>query len=167
MSQTPNILFLTTDQQRFDGLGINSGGRVRTPCLDALAREGTNLQDFYVNSPVCGPNRACLLTGRYPQNHGVRVNGIPLPQSEVTLAHALRAAGYVTANLGKLHFLPHSGRDHTASHPSYGFDVATVSDEPGCYPDPYIQWIRRVAPEMEAKVRVPIPNVERSRRDGG
>src|SRR5207247_11158567 len=79
------------------------------PRLDALAREGTNLQGFYVNSPVCGPNRACLLTGRYPQNHGVRVNGVVLPESEVTLAHALRAAGYVTANLGKLHFLPHSG----------------------------------------------------------
>src|SRR5262249_22254236 len=155
-----NILFLTTDQQRFDGLGINSGGRVQTPRLDALAREGANLQGFYVNSPVCGPNRACLLTGRYPQNHGLRVNGIVLSESEATLAHALRGAGYVAAHLASLPFRPPSVRDHTPPHPRYGFDVATISAEPGCYPDPYIQWIRHVAPEMEAKVRVPIPNIE-------
>jgi len=162
MSKRPNILFLTTDQQRFDGLGINSGGFVQTPRLDEIAREGVNLRAFYVNNPVCMPSRACLLTGRYCQNHGVRTNGIPLSQTEVTIAHALGAAGYITANLGKLHFLPHAGggREHARPHPAYGFDVAIISDEPGCYPDPYLQWIREVAPDLEPKIRVPIPNVE-------
>ncbi|MBL7222832.1 MAG: sulfatase-like hydrolase/transferase [Candidatus Brocadiae bacterium] len=156
----PNILFLTTDQQRFDCLGINSGGTIHTPHLDALARHGANLRGFFVNNAVCMPSRASLLTGRYPQNHGVGTNGIPLPETETTIAHALGQAGYTTANLGKLHFLPHVDRDHTAPHPSYGFDVHVNSDEPGCYPDAYIRWLRQVAPEMEQKCRVPRPSVE-------
>lgn len=159
-SSRPNILFLTTDQQRFDCLGINSNGFVQTPNLDALAREGTNLLRFYVNNPLCMPSRASLLTGKYPRNHGVTCNGIPLSESIPNIAHALGSAGYVTGNLGKLHFLPHSGRDYTEPHPDYGFHVVVNADEPGCYPDAYIQWIRSVAPELEEKVRVPIPGVE-------
>ena len=151
----PNILFLTTDQQRFDCLGVNSDGFVQTPNLDRLAREGANLLRFYVNNPVCMPSRASLLTGKYPRNHGVTCNGIPLAESIPNIAHALGSAGYVTGNLGKLHFLPHSGRDYDLPHPDYGFHVVVNADEPGCYPDAYIQWIRKVAPETEAKVRVP------------
>ncbi|MFP4058758.1 MAG: sulfatase [Candidatus Brocadiia bacterium] len=160
MSERPNVLVINTDQQRFDALGVNSQGFVRTPHLDGLAAQGANLRALYANNPVCMPSRACFLTGRYCQNHGVRTNGIPLPESEVALSHVLRDAGYATAQLGKLHFLPHAGRDHTQPHPAYGFEVRHVSDEPGCYPDPYIQWVRRVAPQMEQKIRVPTPNVE-------
>ncbi len=156
----PNILFLTTDQQRFDCLGVNSDGFVQTPNLDRLAREGANLLRFYVNNPVCMPSRASLLTGKYPRNHGVTCNGIPLAESIPNIAHALGSAGYVTGNLGKLHFLPHSGRDYDLPHPDYGFHVVVNADEPGCYPDAYIQWIRKVAPETEAKVRVPNPLTE-------
>lgn len=159
-TKRPNVLFLTTDQQRLDGLGINNPGLVTTPAIDELARQGANFTNFFVNNPVCMPTRACVLTGRRPHCHGVRDNGIPLPETEVTLAHCLSAAGYRTANLGKLHFLPHSGRDHAEPHPHYGFDVPLISDEPGCYPDPYIRWIRAIDPALEAKVRVPIPNVE-------
>ncbi len=156
----PNILFLTTDQQRFDCLGVNSDGFVQTPNLDRLAGEGANLLRFYVNNPVCMPSRASLLTGKYPRNHGVTCNGIPLAESIPNIAHALGEAGYVTGNLGKLHFLPHSGRNYDVPHPDYGFHVMVNADEPGCYPDAYIQWIRKVAPEMEAKVRVPNPVTE-------
>lgn len=157
---SPNVLFLTTDQQRFDCIGVNSDGFVQTPNLDALAHDGANLLKFYVNNPVCMPSRASLLTGKYPRNHGVTTNGIVLDESIQNIAHVLGANGYVTGNLGKLHFLPHSGRDHTTPHPKYGFDVMVNADEPGCYPDAYIQWIRKIAPEMEEKVRVPIPGVE-------
>ncbi len=157
----PNILFLTTDQQRFDGLGINNQQMpVHTPVIDELARSGANFTNFFVNNPVCMPTRACVLTGRRPHCHGVRENGIPLPEDEVTLPGWLRGHGYRTANLGKLHFLPHAGRDHTQPHPSYGFDVPLISDEPGCYPDAYIRWIRSIDPALEPKVRVPAPIVE-------
>ncbi len=156
----PNILFLTTDQQRFDALGSNSEGRVLTPNLDRLVSEGTNFTRFYVNHPVCMPSRASFLTGRYPSHHGVTTNGIPLPETETTIAHVLSKAGYRTGNLGKLHFIPHSGRDYSQPHPPYGFDVHVNADEPGCYPDAYIKWIRETAPEMESKVRVPDPAKE-------
>lgn len=156
-AQRPNILFLTTDQQRFDCLGVNSGGYVKTPNIDRLAAEGVNLTGAFVNNPVCMPSRATLLTGRYPRNHGVTSNGFTLPEDEVSIAEILSQAGYRTGNLGKLHFLPHSNRDYDRAHPAYGFDVHVNADEPGCYPDDYIRWIRRVAPGMEEKVGVPHP----------
>jgi len=160
MPDSPNILWLTTDQQRFDAIGVNNEWGLETPNIDWIAAEGANFTNFFVNNPVCMPSRACINTGRYPYNHGVRTNGIEWPKDEVTLAHCLQGAGYRTAILGKLHALPHSGRDHTRPHPSYGYDVPLVSDEPGCYPDPYIQWVRAIDPALEAKVRIPIPNVE-------
>ena len=156
-AQRPNVLFLTTDQQRFDCLGVNSAGYVKTPNIDRLAGEGVNLTGAFVNNPVCMPSRATLLTGRYPRNHGVTSNGFTLSQDEVTIAELLSSAGYRTGNLGKLHFLPHSSRDYDRAHPAYGFDVHVNADEPGCYPDDYIRWIRRVAPGMEEKVGVPHP----------
>ncbi len=160
MQNRPNILLITTDQQRYDCVGANGNPMIKTPALDQLAAEGASLEYFFANNPVCMPSRACFFTGRYCQNHGVRTNGIPLPETELTLAQVLREAGYRTGILGKLHFLPHSGRDHTKEHPSYGFHTVLVSDEPGCYPDPYIRWVREVAPEMEQAVRVPVPGVE-------
>ena len=156
-AQRPNVLFLTSDQQRFDCLGVNSDGYVQTPNIDRLATEGVNLTGAYVNNPVCMPSRATLLTGRYPRNHGVTSNGFTLSPDEVSIAALLSAAGYRTGNLGKLHFLPHSSRDYDRAHPAYGFDVHVNADEPGCYPDDYIRWIRQVAPGMEEKVGVPHP----------
>ncbi len=153
----PNVLFLTSDQQRFDCLGVNSHGYVKTPNIDRLAAEGVNLTGCYVNNPVCMPSRATLLTGRYPHNHGVTSNGFTLPEQEITIANLLSHAGYRTGNLGKLHFLPHSNRNYDRPHPAYGFDVHVNADEPGSYPDDYIRWIRHVAPGMETTVGVPHP----------
>lgn len=153
----PNILFINTDQHRYDCVGINDNDVIQTPTLDRLAREGTNCSHFFVNAPVCMASRACMWTGRYCSNHGSRNNGVSLPRNEITLAHTLSEHGYYTANIGKLHFLPHATRDHTLPHPSYGFTHHENSDEPGCYPDAYIRWIRNVAPEWESKAGVPNP----------
>ena len=153
----PNVLFLTSDQQRFDCLGVNSDGYVQTPAIDRLAAEGVNLTGCYVNNPVCAPSRATLLTGRYPRNHGVTSNGIALSEDELTVAQILSDAGYRTGNLGKLHFVPLGTRDFDRPHPGFGFDVHVNADEPGCFPDDYIRWIRRVAPGMEDKVGIPHP----------
>ncbi|MCD6506728.1 hypothetical protein J7M22_08905 [Candidatus Poribacteria bacterium] len=60
----------------------------------------------------------------------------------------LKNYGYTSANIGKLHFLPCSNRDHGEPHPSYGFDHLEISDEPGCYEDAYRAWVRRVAPDQ-------------------
>lgn len=74
-----NILFVTTDQQRFDSLGCNGGTIARTPVADALARDGINYQRGYNNNTVCMPARCTMLTGQYPRTHGVVANGIALP----------------------------------------------------------------------------------------
>ena len=156
----PNILFITTDHQRYDCVGANGNPHIHTPVLDRLAGEGVSLDRCYVQSPLCMPSRASIWTGRYPQNHRVTDNGISLRKQEVTMAHAFSDAGYQTANIGKLHFLPHCGRDHTRNdeeYAGYGYDTNLLSDEPGCYPDAYIRWVEKTAPEHLDAVRVPVP----------
>lgn len=103
-----NILFITTDQQRFDSLGVNGGAVARTPTLDALARAGLNYRRSMVPNVVCMPSRASMITGQYPRTHGVISNGVALPANAPSIAqHLRRAAGYRTALIGKAHFDPH------------------------------------------------------------
>jgi len=155
----PNILLITTDQQRYDGVGANGNSLIRTPRLDGLAAQGVRFERCYIQNPVCMPSRASLLTGRYCQNHGVRKNGTPLDPAQPNLAQALLAAGYHTASIGKIHLLPHWGRDYEQPHPSleYGFRTMINSDEPGCYHDEYLRWVEREHPEYLEAVRAPLP----------
>lgn len=141
----PNILLIHTDQQRWDALGANGNAEIRTPNIDAMVAGGVNLDHYFVQNPVCMPSRMCLLTGQYPSAFGALRNGVPLPPEAVTLPRLLRPYGYRTANIGKLHFIPHACRDHRRLHPSYGFDHLEISDEPGDYEDAYRAWIRSVA----------------------
>ncbi len=95
-----------TDQQRADWLGCAGHPVVRTPNIDALAGQGTRFEQFFVASPVCMPNRASFMTGRYPSRHGLRYNGALLPERANTFVDVLRAAGYRTASIGKSHLQP-------------------------------------------------------------
>ena len=110
MTDHPNILMIMTDQHRADWLGCNGHPVVKTPHIDALAARGTNFSNFNVATPVCMPNRASILTGRYPSVHGLRHNGLYLPVSETTFVEVLRAAGYDTALIGKSHVQPMTDR---------------------------------------------------------
>src|SRR6516165_6941522 len=102
-----NILFITTDQQRFDSLGCNGGTVARTPVVDRLAAEGINYRRAYNQNTVCMPARSTMLTGQYVRTHGVVANGIPLPLDAPSVAQYLHdKAGYRTALLGKAHFEP-------------------------------------------------------------
>jgi arylsulfatase A-like enzyme len=98
-----------------------------------------------------------MLTGQYPATLGSVRNGVPVPEDTVTLPHLLRNYGYTSANIGKLHFLPHANRDHREVHPSYGFDHLEISDEPGCYEDAYRTWVRSRAPEQMDQISVGLP----------
>jgi arylsulfatase A-like enzyme len=100
------ILFVTTDQQRFDALGCNGGRIARTPVVDALAASGINFQRAYNQNVVCMPARSTMLTGQYVSTHGVFANGVPLPPDHPTVAGVLQQAGYRTALIGKAHFDP-------------------------------------------------------------
>ncbi|MCK4375300.1 MAG: sulfatase-like hydrolase/transferase, partial [Candidatus Brocadiae bacterium] len=106
MPERPNILILMTDQQRADSLGCYGNAVCRTPNLDRLAGQGALMENAFVSNPLCMPNRATLLTGRYPSAHGVRTNGIPLVCEEITLPRVLADAGYRTASFGKIHLQP-------------------------------------------------------------
>ena len=94
--QGPNVIFITTDHQRYDCVGANGNPHIKTPVLDRLASEGVSLDRCYVQNPVCMPSRASIWTGRYPQNHRVTDNGIPLPKTEMTMPRAFGQAGYRT-----------------------------------------------------------------------
>jgi arylsulfatase A-like enzyme len=102
-----NILFVTTDQQRYDSLGCNGGSIARTPVVDGLAATGINYHRAYNQNTVCMPARSTMLTGQYVRTHGVVANGVPLPVDAPSIAAYLAdTAGYRTALLGKAHFEP-------------------------------------------------------------
>jgi arylsulfatase A-like enzyme len=102
-----NILFVTTDQQRYDSLGCNGGRIANTPVVDGLAAQGVNFRRAYNQNTVCMPARSTMLTGQYVRTHGVVANGVPLPVDAPSVAAYLaERGGYRTALLGKAHFEP-------------------------------------------------------------
>jgi arylsulfatase A-like enzyme len=110
MASQPNFLLFITDQLRADHLGGYGNRMVRTPHLDRLAANSWLAERCYVASPVCMPNRATLMTGRWPSAHGVRHNGIPLSLRARTFVDQLREANYRTALVGKGHLQNMTGK---------------------------------------------------------
>src|SRR5699024_7735801 len=108
MSDRPNILFINTDQQRFDTLGCYGNDVINTPNIDNLASEGVLFENAHCTHPLCMPSRGSMLTGRYPSAHGLWRNGMPLSREEKTIADLLNDE-YDTALFGKAHFTPHNG----------------------------------------------------------
>ncbi|MDP2292374.1 MAG: sulfatase-like hydrolase/transferase [Actinomycetota bacterium] len=100
------ILFITTDQQRYDTLGCNGGTIARTPVIDAVAAAGVRFERAHPQSVVCMPARSTMLTGQHVSTHGVWMNGVPLPEEAPSVAEVLHDAGYRTAIIGKPHFEP-------------------------------------------------------------
>ena len=118
----PNILLITTDQQRFDHLGLKGVRGIDTPNLDRLGREGVHFDRAYCPGATCTPARVSLLTGRYPSSHGaygIGVTAEPFPHP--TVAEALRGGGYSTACFGKTHFVRRADEStHVAGWPLGG-----------------------------------------------
>ncbi len=162
----PNIILITTDHMRLDNIAANGAPHMVTPVLDGLVQRGVSFTLCHTVGVACAPNRASLMSGRYPHSHGVMSNGIKLPEDEVTLTHVLRDNGYYTGQFGKLHFWPHSGRNHREYHPPYGFHQMLLSDEPGCYDDAYGLWLNAQGSGVrrKANVRMPPAAKEFSRR---
>jgi arylsulfatase A-like enzyme len=156
------ILFITTDQQRFDSLGCNGNKFCRTPVIDKLAHEGINYKRAYNQNTVCMPARSTMLTGQYVRTHGVFANGVPLPEAAPSVAQYLKdKAGYKTALIGKAHFEPNfdlklrwreNRRQVEGDYgPWRGFDYAihathipSVGGRPVGH---YGRWIKRTHPE--------------------
>src|SRR5512138_2179131 len=96
--ERPNVLLVTLDTTRADHLGAYGATRAATPVFDALAHEGVLFERAWTVTPLTTPAHASVMTGVYPQAHGVRNNGrFRLPDETTTLAEAFASAGYATA----------------------------------------------------------------------
>jgi arylsulfatase A len=141
----PNVVVIFCDDLGYGDLGCFGHPTIATPNLDRMAAEGVKLTQFYSASPVCTPSRAALMTGRLPIRSGMcsdkrRVlfpnSAGGIPESEVTLAEAMKAAGYATACVGKWHlghlpqFLPTSNGFDSYFGIPYSNDMDRVNDAP-------------------------------------
>ncbi len=102
-SSTPNIVLVMADDHGYGDCGFTGHPFVRTPHLDAMAREAVVFDRFYASSPVCSPTRAAVMTGRHAFRVNVPNHGHYLRPHEVTIAEVLREHGYVTGHFGKWH----------------------------------------------------------------
>ena len=108
MKPFPNILFLMSDEHRFDITGFSGNSIVRTPNLDRLAKDAVIFTNAYTPAPVCVPARQCMAVGKYPSECGVKKFEDDLPPSSQTFAAQFTRFGYRTVAAGKLH---HHGTD--------------------------------------------------------
>lgn len=159
------ILFVTSDQQRYDALGCNGGAIARTPTIDALSSVGITYDRAHPQNVVCMPSRSTMLTGQHVSTHGVWMNGVPLPEDAPSIATELRHAGYRTALIGKAHFEPlldpflrftenrlgahavFTELDDVTHDPHRGFDHMELATHGAVGPLHYTQWIRNNHPE--------------------
>jgi arylsulfatase A len=118
----PNIVIIQADDLGYGDLSAYGQAQFQTPHLDRLAAEGIRFTQYYAGSTVCAPSRAALMTGLHTGHAWIRGNGeFPLRDEDVTVAMALRDAGYRTAVIGKWGL----GRAGTAGQPDKkGFDYA-------------------------------------------
>ena len=137
----PNILVFIADQLRADHLGAYGNQEVRTPHLDRLAARSTVYDHAHVANPTCMPNRASLLTGRWPSAHGTQYNGIPLDPNASTFVRQLGTCGYRTQAIGKLH------------HQNMGWDYEPEQREQILATDP--QLLDPAVPDAEVHNRHP------------
>ena len=102
----PNIVFVLTDDQRWNSLGVTGNPVVKTPNIDQLAAEGTFFDHATVTSAICTPSRACYFLGQYERKHGVNFNSGTSVAPEAwaqSYPVVLRNAGFFTGYLGKNH----------------------------------------------------------------
>ena len=98
----PNILFIFTDEQRYDTMTAYGNRAIQTPNLDRLARQSTVFEQTYVTQPVCTPSRSTLLTGLWPHTNGCTANNIPL-RPETLCVPEMLPDDYSTCYDGKWH----------------------------------------------------------------
>jgi arylsulfatase A-like enzyme len=99
----PNIIFILTDDQRWDALGFAGNALIQTPEMDRLATQGTYFENAFVTTPICAASRASLLTGLYERTHGYSFGqgDIRQPYMDQSYPVQLRKAGYDTGFFGK------------------------------------------------------------------
>ena len=124
-ARRPNIIFILTDDQRYDAMSCAGHPWLKTPNMDRLAEEGVLFNNAFVTTSLCSPSRASFLTGCYAHTHEVFMNNGRDPNPSIpTFPQLLRKAGYQTAFIGKWHMArtnsPQPGFDHWVSFSGQG-----------------------------------------------
>ena len=133
MSQVKNVLFIMADQLRRDHLSCYGHPHLKTPTIDALAKRGVRFTQALTSSPVCGPARMSLYTGRTAFSHGASWNFVPLHIGEFTLGDYIRPHGIRVALAGKTHMRPDlDGMQQLGI--SAGSDLGVLASECGFEP---------------------------------
>lgn len=173
-----NVLFIITDQHRADHMSCSGNKVLQTPNLDRLASEGVRFTNAFCTNPMCMPNRTTMLTGLYPNVHGVRSNGMILSKDVPTITQTLVDRGWHTAAFGKLHYQfntpPYRIHDHSAESfgdwvfpkeewrpvrenfpiPYYGYqEIETVIGHGACLTGHYLDWLEERAPDLAESMR--------------
>ena len=137
MNPKPNVVFVFSDQHRYQAAGFAGDPNVKTPVMDRLAGESLNFTTSVSCAPVCSPYRGCLLTGQYPLTHGVFVNDVNLQHNCISLADAFTQAGYDTAYIGKWHLDGHGRSRYIPPERRMGFDFWQVLECTHAYNQSY------------------------------
>ena len=133
----PNLIVILLDDLRFDETSASGHPYLKTPNIDRLAAEGANFVNAFHTTPLCSPNRACIVTGQYASRHGILDNvGREAMSHRLDNYHlALQKLGYETAHIGKWHMGnsadPRPGYDHWVSFRGQGNLVDPVLWEDG------------------------------------
>ncbi|MFX1426394.1 MAG: sulfatase [Promethearchaeota archaeon] len=178
MPEKMNVLFIITDAQRVDYLGCYGNKTLKTPNIDKFAGESVRFTTYFCTNPICMPNRATMITGLYPNVHGVRSNGMKLREDIPTILNTLRNRGWHTSAIGKIHHQfwinpfkqkalsaeniatwadPKSRKDPVGKkfpHPYYGYDeVEVVVGNGSICSGHYIEWLEERSPSIAEEVK--------------
>jgi arylsulfatase A-like enzyme len=120
--QKPNLLFLWTDQQRFDTMAVYGNKIIKVPHLNNLAEKSIVFKRAYISQPVCTPSRSTVMTGLWPHQNGCTANNIPLKRETKCFPELIDDPDYTSAYMGKWHL----GDEICAQH---GFDEWTAIED--------------------------------------
>lgn len=185
MSEKMNVLFIIADAHRADQMSCYGNRILKTPNLDKLAKDGVRFTNCFCTNPICMPNRATMITGLYPNVHGVRSNGINLREDIPTITKTLRKRGWHTAAVGKLHHqfwlapFKHkyksaesldswasnkSGNDLVRENfllPYYGYnEVEVISGNGTVCAGHYTEWLEERAPDIAEDMKKRVQNYD-------
>jgi arylsulfatase A-like enzyme len=118
-AKTPNVLFILTDDQRADALGLAGHKHLKTPNIDRLGREGVYFKNAFCTTSLCSPSRASILSGLYAHAHGVTNNFTEYPTDLKSFPRILQEQGYDTAYIGKWHM----GEENDEPRPGFNWFV--------------------------------------------
>jgi len=142
--RSPNILWICTDQQRWDTIHALGNPHIKTPHLDRLVREGVSFTHAHCPAPICTASRAAMLTGMYPSAvHGCKNGAAYWPEAAPLVTKLLKDAGYVCGLSGKLHLSTAMANNPERRPRDDGYSAFHYSHGPaqGGQANDYLRWL--------------------------